>query len=145
MVYYRTAIVSVLLLWSLFAVAQSDKITVQEAHQLSQKGDIVLVDIRSEPEWQKTGVAPQAITLTMHQEGGLPEFSQKLQQLLNDHPNKPVALICAGGVRSNKAQAFLKQQGIITNVLDVKEGMVGGFFTKGWIDQKLPITQYLPK
>lgn len=121
--------------------ADGQKISVVDAFKLAANDEIVLVDVRSEAEWIETGVAPKAVTLTVHQEGGLAQFSQKLQALIDQNPDKPIALICAGGVRTHHTQAYLEKQGI-TNVLDVTEGMVGGFFSKGWIDHNYPVKAY---
>ena len=135
--------VQALLLWGLSFTAQADgqKISVVDAFKLAANDEILLVDVRSEAEWVETGIAPNAVTLTVHQEGGLAQFSNKLQALIEQNPDKPIALICAGGVRTHHAQAYLEKQGI-SNVLDVTEGMVGGFFTKGWIDHNYPVEAY---
>ncbi len=130
-------------LWSHLAGAEDkDKISVLAAHELLQKNAIVMIDIRSVGEWEKTGVATQAIPLTMHRDGGIPAFSHALAKLLEGDKTRPVALICAKGVRSSRVQQYLQKHGF-THVLDVQEGMVGGFFTEGWIDQGLPIKPYI--
>ncbi len=119
-----------------------DKLTVQDAHMLSSKGEILLIDIRSVQEWEQTGVAPQAVTLSMHQKGGLNQLEKQLLKLLNGDKSQPIALICAGGVRSGKVQRYLEKQGF-SQVSDVPEGMIGGWFTEGWIEQGLPTKSYI--
>jgi len=102
------------------AYAGQDHISVTDAYQKAKDGEIVLIDIRSEKEWHDTGVAPQSALISMHGD-----------------KSKPIALICAGGVRSAYLQRYLKEKGY-SQVLDVNQGMVGGIFTKGWIDYELP-------
>lgn len=124
-----------------YADSERVKISVQQAHKLASSGEVLLIDIRSLEEWQDTGIAADAIALSMHQPGGIPQFSKELLALLDGDKNKPVALICAGGVRSARAQQYLLKNGF-NNVADVTEGMIGGWFTKGWIDQNLPVKPY---
>ncbi len=134
-----------LLLFSILLSQQSlagDKLTVQDAHRLSSQGEILLIDIRSVQEWEQTGIAPQAVTISMHQKGGLYQLEKQLIKLLNGDKSRPIALICAGGVRSEKVQRYLKKQGF-SQVSDVPEGMIGGWFTEGWIEQGLPIKSYI--
>lgn len=142
---FQTVLLSVVLLCSVLlpqlAFAEFDKISVKEAHQLSSQGDVILIDIRSEQEWRKTGVAPQAKTISMHQKGGIPAFESELTALLQGNKDTPIALICAGGVRSARLQDYLQKKGF-GHVADVKEGMLGGFISKGWIDYGLPTTDY---
>jgi rhodanese-related sulfurtransferase len=131
-----------LLLFCTNSYSDDNEISVVEVNALSNKGEVLLIDIRAENEWKQTGVAPQAIMLSMHQSGGVPAFENALTALLNGNKDKPIALICAGGVRSAKLQRYLQQKGF-TQVLDVVEGMQGGLFTDGWIDHQLPVTAYV--
>jgi len=145
--YFRSAlffisVVLQVLLFSANSYSDNKEISVITANKLSNRGEILLIDIRAENEWKQTGVAPQAITLSMHQAGGIPAFENALTQLLNGDKDKPIALICAGGVRSAKLQRYLQQRGF-TQVVDVVEGMQGGLFTDGWIDHQLPVKAYI--
>jgi rhodanese-related sulfurtransferase len=137
-----------IVIFSAYSYSDDTKISVLTANNLSIEGKVLLIDIRSEKEWQQTGVAPQAITLSMHQSGGILAFEKSLTALLNSEPynnkDQPIALICAGGVRSAKLQRYLHQRGF-TQVLDVVEGMQGRLFTDGWIDHGLPVKSYLPQ
>jgi len=123
-------------------IIQSDNISVIDAHKQSMQGKLVLIDIRAQNEWAKTGVAPQALTLSMHEKDGLAGFSKRLMSVLDGDKTKAVALICAGGIRSLYLQYYLKRQGF-TQIINVNEGMVGGVLSTGWIDQNLPTKAYL--
>ena len=49
----------------------------------------------------------------------------------------PIALICAGGVRSRHAARLLHQRGY-TQVTDIREGMFGSRSGPGWLRRGLP-------
>jgi rhodanese-related sulfurtransferase len=49
----------------------------------------------------------------------------------------PIALICAGGVRTAFAADLLRDRGF-TQILDVGEGMLGSGDGPGWIARGLP-------
>ena len=138
----RLVLVSLLFMIPLAQATEKEHIlSAKEANQLSNNGQLLLVDIRSVEEWQQTGVAPQALLLSIHEKGGIPQFSQRLLKAVSGNKNKSIALICAGGVRSARVRRYLMQQGF-RNITDVAEGMVGGWFTQGWIEQGLPIKTY---
>lgn len=110
-------------------------IGVREAHALAQRGEIQLVDIRRPAEWRQTGIADGAIPLTMHQP--LPTFVEKLKVLRERADGKPIAIICAAGVRTARMQRILADNGV--SVVNVAPGMTGNWFQRGWIKTGLPI------
>jgi rhodanese-related sulfurtransferase len=124
-----------------FVTADTNIISVVDADKASTKGDLLLIDIRSAGEWLETGVAPQAVLISMHQAGGLEKFSSDLLAMVEGNKQRKIALICAGGIRSVYLQYYLRKQGY-SEVLDVSEGMQGGIFKKGWVDQGLPTIAY---
>jgi hypothetical protein len=67
-----------ILLFSANSYSDEKEISVITANTLSNKGEVLLIDIRAESEWEQTGVAPQAVTLSMHQSGGVPAFESAL-------------------------------------------------------------------
>ena len=135
-------VLTLLLLLSPLVLAAGKDISVQEAYQLSSGGEVLLVDVRALQEWRQTGIAPTAVTITMHQPDGLAGFTAQLLQVVNGNKEAPIALICAGGVRSSRVQDYLQQQGF-TQVSNVREGMIGSWFSAGWIEQGLPVKAYI--
>jgi rhodanese-related sulfurtransferase len=119
----------------------NNEISVKEAYKLSSSDEVILIDIRSEDEWKSTGIASTAVPISMHQSGGAQAFSNQLLTYLEGDKTKPIALICAGGVRSSRMQTFLLSQGY-SQVINVKEGMQGGWVEKGWLDHRLPVKNY---
>lgn len=115
-----------------------DRVHPQEAHQHMTQDGLVLVDIRTEGEWMRTGVAEGAVTMT----ASGPEFVDHLLDLLGGDKTKPVAFICASGARSAHVQRFLLAHGF-THAVNVVEGMTGGFGAgPGWILRGLPTVPY---
>jgi rhodanese-related sulfurtransferase len=104
------------------------------AHKLAVSGEITLLDIRRPDEWRKTGSGQGANRLDMRRK----DFVAALDVLLKGDRSKPVALICARGVRSNRMSEKLKVAGF-TNIIDVPEGMLGSKAGPGWIKRKLPL------
>ena len=106
----------------------------QKAYEAAQKGEIILIDIRTPREWAETGIGEGAIALDMREK----DFVQNLVKLRQDNPETPLALICRTGNRSGYVVQTLAQQGF-PGLVDVSEGMVGGPNGQGWITRGLPV------
>jgi rhodanese-related sulfurtransferase len=111
-------------------------LTAPEAHAKAVTGDITLIDIRTPEEWAETGSGAGAHRLDMRRE----DFVQALDRLLGGDRTKPVALICARGVRSSRLSRSLREGGY-TNIIDVPEGMLGSYAGPGWLERGLPISR----
>lgn len=105
-----------------------------EAYAAAAAGDIFLVDIRRPEEWQQTGVAEGAIGLDMTRDNFVPS----LVTLRRAAPDKPIAVICRTGNRSDYVTKALAAQGF-PGLVDVSEGMVGGRNGPGWLKRGLPV------
>lgn len=108
-----------------------------DAHAAAVSGAVTLVDIRRPDEWALTGVGEGAVPINMLDRDFIEQVSA---QVGGDH-SKPVALICARGVRSRKMSVRLQQAGF-TNIIDVPEGMLGSGAGAGWIKRGLPVVAY---
>ncbi|MFN3208187.1 MAG: rhodanese-like domain-containing protein [Roseovarius sp.] len=108
-------------------------LSVEQAYQAVQAGDILLVDIRRPDEWADTGIAEGAYPLDMRRT----DFADALAALKKDAPDRPVALICARGVRSSRLATQLTEAGF-AGVINVPEGMLGSRHGPGWIGAGLP-------
>lgn len=106
------------------------------AHQQAIAGDIVLIDIRRPDEWERTGSGEGANRLDMRRE----DFVDALLRLTGGNADKPVALICARGVRSARLSNQLAEAGF-SNIIDVPEGMLGSGAGPGWLKRGLPVVQ----
>jgi len=121
------------------AAAAAPALSVQDAYAQAQKGEILLIDIRSPEEWRATGIATVARPISMHVQG----FYDRLDAAVGGNHGKAVALICSAGGRSTWMQVQLLARGY-SNVINVPEGMDGGPNGPGWIKSGLPTKPYSP-
>jgi adenylyltransferase/sulfurtransferase len=99
------------------AKKKGSEITVEEAHQLLQKKEpVVLLDIREKEE-----IALGYINGTVFLQQGL--LSERVENLLPDK-NVPVIVYCAGGIRSLAAAKLMRERGY-TNVFSMTKGING--------------------
>ncbi|SFI34402.1 rhodanese-like domain-containing protein [Jannaschia pohangensis] len=101
-----------------------------------QAGEVMLIDIRRPDEWTGTGIAEGAQPLDMRRD----DFAEALAVLTGGDLDRPVALICARGVRSDRTSARLADAGF-TRIIDVPEGMLGSAAGPGWLERGLPVVQ----
>lgn len=98
--------------------------------------NIPVVDIRTEGEWAETGVLKDAIPITFFDEKGnynIPVFLKELSSKVD--VNKPFALVCRTGSRTNMVSNFLSKE-LGYKVYDLKGGMM---YIKG---ADLPVVPY---
>jgi len=109
----------------------------QQAYTMMQENKLVLVDVRTEPEWRNTGIAKGALPISMLDK----DFIAKILKIRADNPGKAIAFICASGRRSSIVQSELSRRGI-ENLWSVYGGMTGSSDAKGWIADGLPVVAY---
>jgi rhodanese-related sulfurtransferase len=114
----------------------SKKLFVEDAYDLAISGSITLVDIRRQDEWAATGVGEGAVPLDMRRK----DFVTQLDALLEGDRSRPVAVMCARGVRSKWLSNQLTQAGF-TQIIDVPEGMLGSRSGPGWLRTGLPVVK----
>ncbi|MCA8882504.1 MAG: rhodanese-like domain-containing protein [Rhodobacteraceae bacterium] len=123
--------------WILRRPFDGRTVTPEEALALVRAGQLYLIDIRRPDEWAATGVAEGAIPIDMRRA----DFTAALSAATAADPARPVALICARGVRSSQLTARLEAAGQ-TDLVDVPEGMQGSRAGPGWVARGLPVTGY---
>lgn len=109
-----------------------------EAYAQAQAGKLTLIDIRRPDEWRQTGVAKDALQINMAHPQGMAGFVQQVTAELNGDRNAPIGLICRTGNRTTQVARYLEAQGF-TQIMNVKEGMVGSGAGPGWIKRGLPV------
>lgn len=119
--------------------ALPDKLSAEEALDMSRAGDLTIIDVRTPMEWMRSGVAEGALTITPQD----PSFMERLSEAVGGDRSKPIGLICATGNRTAMIQRFLREQGYGA-VADISEGMMGNFTAPGWLRKNLPTVQYRP-
>jgi rhodanese-related sulfurtransferase len=132
----RFAIGMVALLVSTEPLFAKSILTAPEAFAKAATGKITLIDIRTPEEWAETGTGMGARRLDMRRD----DFVSALDKLLGGDHAKPVALICARGVRSGRLSRALRDSGF-TSIIDVPEGMLGSYAGPGWLERGLPISK----
>ena len=108
--------------------------TAQKAHEELLENRIRLLDIRSLGEWRETGVAQGAWPVSIHHW----RFIERLFTARDLAENRPVALICATGIRSGSVMRALRLASH-DGFIDVSEGMLGSDRGQGWIKAGLPV------
>ena len=111
-------------------------LTATEAFAQTASGKVILIDIRTPEEWAETGSGVGAKRLYMRRD----DFVSALDKILGGDKSKPVALICARGVRSSRLSRALRESGY-ANIIDVPEGMLGSYAGPGWLERGLPVAQ----
>ncbi|MEM1273652.1 MAG: rhodanese-like domain-containing protein [Pseudomonadota bacterium] len=109
-------------------------LSVEDAYAAMRADQIWLIDIRRPDEWERTGVAEGALLIDMRRD----DFVDALAAATAPDPDRPVAIVCARGVRSRRLTAALAEAGI-TNLIDLPEGMLGSQAGPGWIAAGLPV------
>lgn len=105
----------------------------KEALQRQQAGQMIIVDVRTPPEWAETGVPQDAITVDMQD----PAFVQKMVELRLANPDLEIGFMCRSSNRSSQVQKALSQAGF-DRVYSIVGGMSGNGEATGWIADGLP-------
>jgi rhodanese-related sulfurtransferase len=86
---------------------------------------VPLIDIRTSPEWQQTGIVPNSHLLTFFDEQGRANPSVWLEQARRiGKPGDPLIVICRTGNRTKALSQFLTDQAGYAKVYNVKNGIV---------------------
>lgn len=137
----RLLSLSAVCLAALFALpAQAEVIDIDNA-QLAQlqKSGVPLIDIRTSPEWEQTGIISGSQLLTFFDEHGGASPGPWLQKAgAIAKPNQPVILICRSGSRTRIVAQFLSEQAKYAKVYNVKSGLIG------WLKESRPVVSAAP-
>lgn len=121
---------------------EAEILTAPEASRRVAAGELILIDVRSKKEWRETGIPRGALAISIHDARGRDGFLEKVHAAIGKAPSRPVATICAAGVRSDRTQSWLREAGY-RPVLNVREGMLGRWrpfepAQPGWLKRGLP-------
>ena len=87
---------------------------------------IKIIDIRTAPEWEMTGIVKGAYPITFFDERGgynISEFTSQLDNIVSK--DEKFAIVCRTGNRTSMAVKILREQGY-KNVIDVLGGVKAG-------------------
>lgn len=84
--------------------------------------DYQIFDVRSKAEWRDTGVIEGSVLLSLNLSNGSPnpEFLSEFKRLADT--KRPIAIICAAGLRSAAAANLIKAK-LGIDVVNLKGGM----------------------
>ncbi len=91
-----------------------------EFKKIKEEKDVIIIDMRSEYEYG-VGKFKNAITLGIENFREMPERIKELG--LDQHKDKKVITYCTGGIKCEKASAYLIEQGF-ENVYQLKGGII---------------------
>ena len=93
-----------------------------------QKQGLTVVDVRTPPEWQQTGVVAGSKLVPLSNDAGF----LKAMDMAAD-PSRPVVLICRSGNRSGVAARMLEARYPGRKIYNIREGM------NGWLAARQPV------
>jgi len=99
----------------------ADHLNPKDAHALLQKKpkDLVIFDARNRFE-SKVGTFTDAITPNIRYFRQLPEY---IDEHLDQFKDKQVLMFCTGGIRCERASAYLKSKGVAKKIYQLKGGI----------------------
>lgn len=105
-----------------------------ELEQMQQK-QALIVDIRTEEEWQATGVIAASQKLQAFDSEGNWDQNTWVNQLqkIRNHDQQPVVLVCRSGNRSEKLGQILSKQLGLNGIYHLSGGI------KGWSNANKPL------
>lgn len=127
------------LLLAAFAVrAEVIDIDNAELAKLAAAG-VPVIDIRTKPEWEQTGIVPGSHLLTFFDERGNADPVAWLEKAKGiSKSGDPVIVICRTGNRTKVVSQFLSQRAGYAKVYNVRDGIVA------WGKEGRPIASAAP-
>ncbi|HEB41761.1 MAG TPA: rhodanese-related sulfurtransferase [Candidatus Dependentiae bacterium] len=97
------------------------QLTPTQAHALIKKqpADLLIFDVRNKVEW-KIGHFQQALTADINHFRELPNY---IDTHLDQFSDKQVLMYCTGGIRCERASAYLKSKNVAKQVYQLKGGI----------------------
>ncbi len=117
------------LLLALFSLSGATEelvnLSVEQVHTMQQNNNALVIDIRTEKEWQTTGIIPASHKLEFFNSEGKYDAEKWLAELekLKSSPDQPVILVCRSGNRSGMVGNFLAKQLGMKNIYHLSSGI----------------------
>ena len=129
MIHYKTLIFLLLFLFnSILAAAELQNVTPDQLQSL-QNDNALVIDIRTEKEWNTTGIIPDSRKIEFFNANGDYNLKKWLKQLNEQRqsPEQPVILVCRSGNRTETVGNYLTQKLGMKNIYHLDQGI------KSWI------------
>lgn len=120
--------------------ARADVVDIDNAElaKLAAAG-VPVIDIRTRPEWEQTGIVPGSHLLTFFDERGQADPAAWLERAKAiSKPGDPVVVICRTGNRTKVVSQFLSQRAGYAKVYNVRHGIVA------WAKEGRPVGSAAP-
>lgn len=120
--------------------ARADIIDIDNAElaKLAASG-VPVIDIRTSPEWEETGIVPGSHLLTFFDERGRADPAAWLARARAiAKPGDPLIVICRSGNRTKALSQFLSQQAGYAKVYNARNGI------RAWAKEGRPIVSAAP-
>ncbi|PSR56150.1 hypothetical protein AHMF7605_22910 [Adhaeribacter arboris] len=91
----------------------------EEFKKMKDQDDVVVLDVRSDYE-HSVGRFKNSVTLPIE---NFRDFPEKVEELKEKYPGKKILTYCTGGIKCEKASAFLLEQGF-ENVYQLHGGII---------------------
>lgn len=124
------------LLGSTVMAAELETVTPEQLLEMQQNQNALVVDIRTEAEWQASGIISNSHKLQSFNNQGEfdPEKWLAALEQMKSSPDQPVILVCRSGNRSGKIGAFLTQQLDMKNIYHLENGL------QSWVKSGHPVS-----
>jgi rhodanese-related sulfurtransferase len=111
-------------------------VTPEQLLDMQQNKNALIVDIRTEAEWQTSGVIANSHKLQSFDSQGNFDQEKWLADLnkMKSSPDQPVILVCRSGNRSEKVGSLLTQNLGINNVYHLSGGL------QSWLKTNHPVS-----
>lgn len=137
--FMRRLLLGTCLLLAAFA-ARADIVDIDSATlaKLAASG-VPVIDIRTRPEWEESGIVPGSHLLTFFDERGKADPGLWLERAKAvAKPGDPVIVICRSGNRTKALSKFLSQQAGYKKVYNVSDGI------RAWAKEGRPLVSAAP-
>ena len=115
-------------------MANLKDLTPQNVEFLKNKG-VVIIDIRTEPEWKETGIIEGSKLITFFERYDIEKFMKEFSKYVLDKDTKFI-LVCRTGNRTKTVGELLANQLGYKNAMHLK----GGIYA--WIRENKPVMCY---
>jgi len=111
---------------SLLSAEELTDLSAKQLISLQKNKEALVVDIRTEQEWAKTGIIPNSHKLQFFSSRGKYNAEKWLADLnkLKTSPDQPVILVCRSGARSGQVGNMLAKQLGMSNIYHLSHGIM---------------------
>ncbi|PPD35620.1 MAG: rhodanese [Methylomonas sp.] len=136
MIKFLTLLISSLVFSANLAAGELVAVSPEQLLDMQQQNNALVVDIRTEAEWQASGIIANSHKLQSFDSQGHFDEDKWLADLnkMKSSPDQPVILVCRSGSRSAKVGSLLTQKMGVNNVYHLDNGL------QSWLKTNHPVS-----